>query len=106
VYQAKLDRRLQEVKQQGKYDDVCRDYINGTSKADLVAKYNLSWLKIRLILKDTPKPERISDGQLQLIVQQLRAKSKQKKEIMQEYNVSYNYLSKHIAELVNLIDLQ
>lgn len=106
VYQAKLNQLLQEAKQEGKYDAILHDYINGTSKADLVAKYNLSWLKIRLILKDTARPERISDEQLQLTVQQLRAKSKQKKEIMQKYSVSYNYLSKRIAKLVNLIDPQ
>ena len=46
VYQAKLDQTLQEAKQQGKYDDILCDYINDTSKADLLARYNLSWLKI------------------------------------------------------------
>eukprot|EP01111_Echinosteliopsis_oligospora_P007486 TRINITY_DN2262_c0_g2_i11.p1 TRINITY_DN2262_c0_g2~~TRINITY_DN2262_c0_g2_i11.p1 ORF type:complete len:118 (-),score=24.50 TRINITY_DN2262_c0_g2_i11:7-360(-) len=85
IYKAKLNDQIAQDKQQGNYYNIIQDYTNGMSKSDLITKYNISWLKIRLILKDVNKPEKISDDQMEIIIQQLNDKSKQKKQITNEY---------------------
>ena len=51
-YKQLLDIKLRQDVSQGSYDNVIQDYHAGYTRGELCTKYKLSYLKLKIILRD------------------------------------------------------
>ncbi|PRP74953.1 hypothetical protein PROFUN_15076 [Planoprotostelium fungivorum] len=51
-YKQLLDTKLRQDVSQGSYDNVIQDYHAGSTRGELCTKYKLSYLKLKIILRD------------------------------------------------------
>jgi hypothetical protein len=80
-YKQLLDIKLSQDVSQGSYNNVIQDYHAGCTRGELCTKYKLSYLKLKIILRDEHS-SKIPPADVTDIKLRLQNKTTTKKEIM------------------------
>jgi hypothetical protein len=96
-YKQVLDTKLRQDVSQGLYSNVIHDYHTGCTRGELCTKYNLSYLKLKIILRDEHS-FKIPSADVAVIKLKLQNKSTTKKEVMSQYKISYRTLNHLLSE--------
>lgn len=96
-YKQLLDTKLRQDVSQGSYDNVIQDYHAGCTRGELCTKYKLSYLKLKIILRDEHSLK-IPSADVADIKLRLHNKLTTKKEIMGLYKISYRALNHLLSE--------
>ncbi|PRP84747.1 hypothetical protein PROFUN_07849 [Planoprotostelium fungivorum] len=89
--------KLRQDVSQGSYDNVIQDYQTGCTRGELCAKYKLSYLKLKIILRDEHS-SKIPSAYVANIKTRLQNKSTTKTEVMGLYKISYRALNHSLSE--------
>ena len=92
-----LDTKLRQDVSQGSYVNVIQDYHAGCTRGELCTKYKLSYLKLKIILRDEHSLK-IPSADVADIKLRLQNKSTTKKEVMGLYKISYRTLNHLLSE--------
>ncbi|PRP73374.1 hypothetical protein PROFUN_16833, partial [Planoprotostelium fungivorum] len=96
-YKQLLDTKLRRDVSQGLYSNVIQDYHTGCTKGELCTKYNLSYLKLKIILRNE-YCLKIPSADVADIKLRLQNKLTTKKEVMSQYKISYRTLNYLLSE--------
>ncbi|PRP72920.1 hypothetical protein PROFUN_16959 [Planoprotostelium fungivorum] len=91
-YKQLLDTRLSQNVLQGMYDDVIQDYHEGYTRGELCTKYKLTYLKLKIILRNQHS-SKIPIADINNIKINLQNKIITKREVMNTYKISYRALN-------------
>lgn len=97
LYKQLLDTKLRQDVSQGSYNNVIQDYHAGCTRGELCTKYKLSYLKLKIILRDE-QSSKIPSADVADIKLRLQNKLTTKKEIMGLYKISYRALNHLLSE--------
>ncbi|PRP74044.1 hypothetical protein PROFUN_16375 [Planoprotostelium fungivorum] len=103
-YKQLLDIKLRQDVSQGSYDNVIQDYHAGCTRGELCTRYKLSYLKLKIILRDEHS-FKIPSADVADIKLKLQNKSTTKKEIMGTTNYRTLLMTKNNMELLNYVSV-